>query len=293
MVRRFFVMGACVLLLSGCERAPSLLPIRLSAPSAPAMDIAVPSPEAAAASAPQQFSYTHDWSLIMARAAIAPRFQRARDLCLNDVPLHCRLASANLTNGDDAVSATLSVQLPHDKLAGFEHALLASLPGEAAGDAAMVSRATQAQSVETEASDTARKVAQLTAYRDRLADIAKRPNLGVDDVIKVEAERARVQGDLDEATSTQRDLTDGIARESVAITLAERTVAVGPFTQFADNAADTLAGSAASALLFAIAAIPWLPIAALAIVLVSWLWRWLLRRRKLVVAVAPAVKPAG
>ncbi|HEX4301340.1 MAG TPA: DUF4349 domain-containing protein [Rhizomicrobium sp.] len=291
MVRYSIVFVACGLLLAGCERSPNLLPIHVRAPGRVMADLAAPSPPAITVdSAAQQFSYSHDWSLIMARAAIAPRFERARDLCLKDISLQCKLASANLTNGDDLVSATLGVQLPHDKLDVFEHALLAGLPSEAAGDAVMVSRTTQAASVETEASDTKQKVAQLTAYRDRLADIAKWPNLSVDDVIKVEAERARVQGDLDEATGSLRDLNDRIVRESVAITLSERSEPVGPFTQFARNAGDTLAESTGAALLFAIGALPWLPIAGIAIVLVSWLWRWLLRRRKLVVAVA---RPAG
>ena len=283
MVRYSGVIVASALVLAGCGRSPSVIPIHLSKPEPPAAELSAPSPAAdiVVPTAAQQFSYSHDWSLIMARATIAPRFERARNRCLSDVALHCKLASANLSNGDDIVLATLSVELPHDKLDIFEHALLARVPGEAAGDAVMVSRATQAQSVETEASDTQRKVAQLTAYRDRLADVAKRSDLSVDDIIKVEAERARVQGELDEATGSLRDLNDRIVRESVTITLSQRAAPaapIGPFAQFASDAGDTLAENAGAALLFAIGALPWLPIAGLAIVLVSWLWRWLLRR---------------
>ncbi len=292
MVRYSIIVVACGLLLTGCGRSPNLEQLRTRAPGQVMADLAAPAPPAITVAA-QQFSYSHDWSLIMMRAAIAPRFERARERCLKDPALHCKLDSANLSNGDDLVSATLNVELPHDKLDAFERALLAGVPGEAAGDAVMVSRAIQAQSVETEASDTGRKVAQLTAYRDRLADVAKRPDLSVDDIIKVEAERARVQDDLDEAASSLRDLNGRIVRESVTITLSERIEPVGPFTQFARNAGDTLAESTGAALLFAIGALPWLPLAGIGIVLVSWLWRWLLRRRKLVVALAREEKPAG
>jgi hypothetical protein len=281
MVRRSIAFAACVVLVAGCDRAPSGNFLKLNAPAAGLMaDMAAP-PPAAPGSGPQQFSYSHSWSVRMNHGAVAPRFVRARDFCLHDKALHCKLVSANIQSGDEGgyAGASLNVQLPHGALDRFEQALLAPVGGEKPGDAAMVSRSTQAQSVETEASDTARKVAQLTAYRDRLADIAKRPNLTVDDIIKIEAERGRVQGDLDDATGHQRDLTDGIARESVAIDLSERVEPVGPLTQAFRSAGSTLADSAASALLFVIAAVPWLPIVAGGIFLVSWLWRLFRRRR--------------
>ncbi|MEJ0028274.1 MAG: DUF4349 domain-containing protein [Rhizomicrobium sp.] len=235
----------------------------------------------------QQFSYSHAWTVEMARAAVAPRFRRARDLCLKDRALDCKLVTANLTSGDDGyVSASLAVQLPHAGLEAFERALLAPVAGEAAGDAAMTSRSTQAQSVETEAGDAGRKAAQLSAYRDRLAEIAMRPNLAIDDIIKLEAERARVEDDLDTARTTARGLNAGIARESVTVQLSERIVPVGPFGRMLQNAGDVLAENAAGAVLFVIAAIPWLPILAAGIYTVSWLWRLFRRRQK-------AIVPAG
>jgi hypothetical protein len=289
MVRHSVILVACALALAGCGRAPVLGKAPNEARGGFAMNLAAPAPpEAAIAPPQQQFSYTHSWSIVMARGTVAPRFERARDLCLRDRSLDCKLVTANITtNQEDLgfVSATLEVQLPHGKLDSFEQALLAPVKDEASGDAAMQARSTQAQSVETQAGDTARKVAQLTAYRDRLADIGKRPNMSIDDIIKLEAERARVQGELDDATGEQRQLTDGIAREDVSITLSERMEHPGAFAQFWSDAGDTLAQSAVAALLFAIAAVPWLPIVVLAIWLVSRLWRWLLQRRALRVAI--------
>ncbi|MBL6852549.1 MAG: DUF4349 domain-containing protein [Alphaproteobacteria bacterium] len=295
MVRTIVIAISCAVLLAGCDRAPEVAR-QMNLTRDETAPVGSPSPAAGLATeatvpAQQQFSYTHSWAVVMAHGTVAPRFARARDLCLHDPSLDCRLVSANMTSsGDnlDSVSATLEVQLPRGKLDGFEHALLAPVKGEAAGDAVMQSRSTQAQSVETAAGDTARKVAQLTAYRDRLADIAKRPNLSVDDIIKIEAERARVQGDLDEATGQQRTLTSGIAREDVSITLSERTVPVGRFASFFSEAGETLTDSAANALLFAIGAVPWLPLLVLLVWLVSLLWRWFLRRRTARSTAAPS-----
>ncbi|HXC54839.1 MAG TPA: DUF4349 domain-containing protein [Rhizomicrobium sp.] len=293
MVRKAIVVVACALTLAGCgDRAgPSRYGLAdarggLMNRIVPPADIEVAADSTAPAPVPgatQQFSYTHAWSVRMSHESVQPRFARARDACLKDRSLDCKLVSAELSVGDGEssyTSATLVVQLPHGRLDGFEHALLAPLAGERPGDAAIDARSTQAQSVETAAGDASRKVAQLTAYRDRLAEIARRPNLSVDDIIKLEAERARVQGDLDDATGHQRDLTDGIAREAVTITLSERSVPVGPFGQLARNAASTLAESTAGAILFLIGLLPWLPILAAGIYAVSWLWRLFRRRQK-------------
>ncbi len=299
MVRKSILIVACALALTGCSdrSGPSGGPnqYRLADVLRGPMNQVVPAPIVADMVPPpipgdaQQFSYSHTWSLEMAHAAVAPRFRRARDLCLKDRTLDCKLVSANLTSGggeDGFVSATLAVELPHAKLDAFEHALLVPVAGEAAGDAAITSRSTQAQSVETEAGDAGRKVAQLSAYRDRLADIAKRPNLAIDDIIKLEAERARVESDLDEAQATARGLAAGIARESVTIQLSERAVPIGPFGQVWRSAGDVLAVNAANVLLFVIGAVPWLPILAAGIYAVSWLWRLFRRRQK-------AIVPAG
>ena len=276
MVRKILLLTTCALMLTGCGDRSQPMLLRTTLPSGGmAADLRAPAP--AIVPAEQEFSYTHSWTVPMARGAITPRFTRTRDLCLRDKTLNCRLVSANLNSADDdgTSNASLQVLLPHGKLDGFEHALLAPVTGER-GAIAIQSRSTQAQSVETEAGDTARKVSQLTAYRDRLADIAKRPNLSVDDIIKIEAERSRVQGDLDEATNHQRDLTDGIARESVTIQLEERVEPAevqGPIALAVASAGATLAENTASVLLFLVGSIPWLPVVAGGLFVIARLWR--------------------
>ena len=286
MVRKTIIVVACALAVAGCGdrgRPNNYLgrPMELRA------EVGAPSPPG---SGSQQFSYTHTWSVRMAHAAVSPRFTRTRDLCLRDKALDCKLVSASITLGDGTPDsytfASLEVQLPHDRLAGFERALLAPAGGEKFGDAVIASRQTQAQSVETQASDTARKVAQLTAYRDRLAALEKRPNLSIDDLIRLESEASRVQSDLDAATGLQQTLNDGIAREDVTIQMSETVERGGPIAEAWRDSGFTLEDSAASALRFAIGAIPWLPILAAGIYAVSWLWRLFRRRQK-------AIVPAG
>ncbi|HEY4942781.1 MAG TPA: DUF4349 domain-containing protein [Rhizomicrobium sp.] len=279
MVRKILLLSTCVLLLAGCgdRSKPMFMETRVGGLAADMV-----TPPSTNVSPAQEFSFTHAWTVLMAHGAVTARFTRTRDLCLHDKTLNCRLVSANISTdaSEGFTSANLQVQLPHGKLEGFEHALLAPVAGERDA-AAMASRSTQAQSVETQAGDTARKITQLTAYRDRLSDIAKRPSLSVDDMIKVEAERSRVQGELVEATNHHRDLTDGIARESVSIQLVERVESVGPIAQAFASAGATLADNTAAVLLFLVGAIPWLPIVAGGLYVMLWLWRSFRRRRAL------------
>ncbi len=138
----------------------------------------------------QIFSYSHTLSLAMSHDAVRTRADRARESCLRDVSLHCKLLTANVADDDGTASAHLEVALPHDKLAAYEDGLLKPVVPDKGG-VDVRSRSTQAQSVENEKNDTDKKVAQLTKYRDGLAELAKRPNLSVDDFIKVQGNSPR------------------------------------------------------------------------------------------------------
>jgi len=165
--------------------------------------------------------------------------------------------------------------VPHERVSDYEKALVAAVAGEKPGDATIIASSTTAQNVTQEASTAGRKTAQLSDYRDRLVGLLKRPNLSVDDLIKVEGELAKTQSDLDDALAQKTDVDDRVAREQITISLNERVAPAGPFQPIADvwrNASGTLAESAASMLEFVIAYIPWLPLIVAALFIVRWLW---------------------
>jgi len=232
----------------------------------------------------QAFSYMHAIALMMPHASVEPRYERARDRCLHDAALNCKLISASLdkSEGDNAsYSAQLVVALPHGKIAAFEKDLTNPVGGEAKGDAAVTSSSSSAQNVTQYATTASRKVAQLSDYRDRLSALLKRPNLSVDDLIKVEGELAKTQSELDEALSQKTDVEDRVAREQVSISLTERpraTSSFRPIVEAWEDSTSTLADSTADALRFFVRLIPWLPLIAGAIFFLRWIWR-IARRR--------------
>jgi hypothetical protein len=232
------------------------------------------------------FAYTHFLSLEMERTRVKARFERARTHCLQDSAILCKLESASIDLGGDSgenfTDATLAVELPRDQIGPFEQAIQAALPGEDAADIRVASRSTRAQNVTKEQSDVERRIVQLNDYRDRLTALSKRPDVRVDDLIKIESELSSVQSQLEQLTAQARDVGDRVSREQLTISIGERQTlgdAFRPIGRVLHDSVFLIASSAADALRFLIQSIPWLPIVAAAFFLLSWFWRRVRRQK--------------
>jgi hypothetical protein len=278
MLRQISCLLIVTLVLAGCgRRQETEMLLSRGRLQAPAELAAAPEIAIASNASGQIFSYSHTISLLMARDAIRERYDRARMLCLQERAMRCKLMTASLDDSD-AASAHLEVALPHDKIAAYEANLLKPVQKDKDG-IEVTSRTTRAESVETQASDTDKKVAQLTKYRDGLAELAKKPNLNVDDFIKVQEELSKTEADLDEALSQKRDIGDRIARESLTIDLTQRFETVSPLGQAWRDSGDLLTASTADMLRFVVQMIPWLPIMAALFFLLRWAVSKIARRR--------------
>ena len=268
---KILVVGLCALALAGCNRSGGNMAARLA-------EVRADMPRDAAG----QFSFVNFWTFEMRRDAIAPRFERTRKACLSDKALNCKLVSSSLNtaSGDTAYSseASLEVLLPHNQIDGFKKTILVPVANEPNGEAALRSSTTRAENVGDESADVDRKVLRLTASRDRLTALSKRPNLSIEDTIRLEAEISRVQGELDDAVKSKSDTDGRIARETVNISF--EAFPQGAIGAVFNRAADTFVQSVANALEFIIGAVPWLPIIAAAIALITWLVRFFWRRKR-------------
>jgi hypothetical protein len=270
---RLICVFAAALLLTGCNRPVGYLADTIG----PAERFAGPNEPA--------FAYSHSISLVMPRAAIAPRFDRARDLCLHTAASGCELLKASVElRGDDEngySEAVLVVALPHNKVAAFEKSLTEPLPGESSADVNIRSQLTEAENVQQELTDTDRKLSQLMDYRDRLTALSKRPDVNVGDLIRIEQELSKTQSDLDQTAAQKRDAVERVAREKLTVTFGEPLSDMGfgnTISRAWHNGFGTLNESSANALEFVISLIPWLPIVAGGFYLLLWGWR-LARRR--------------
>lgn len=283
MARKFLILLLPLVLLSACERplgkgnAPANVLARVETlpPSLPY------APPPVAVIDNQAFSYSHSIMLETSHKNVESRFDRARDRCLHDSKLRCKLLSSQIQPMGFA-SAELDVALPHDMVAPFERSLSDALPNEQTSDASVVSRSTTAQNVSQDEAEANRKLTQLSDYRDRLQALAKRPGLSVDDLLKIESELSKTQSELDDALSQKNGVEDRLTREQVSISVTERFESNGPFDRLGSvwgRALELFGQSTANVLEFMIEIIPWLPLIAIMFWITRWFWRIAQRRR--------------
>jgi uncharacterized protein DUF4349 len=265
---------ALLLALGGCDK-PSSLPEPASAPAPP-----VAKSFAAASRAAPKLAYSHDLQLEMPATSVKPRYDRAVDRCLNDGKLNCVVLKTEFSTGEQAgmprPSASLTVRLPHDAVQPFEEGLLAPVAGEGPSDAVLRSSSTVADDLTTAIEDMEQRQAQLADYRDRLAELAKRPDVKVEDLIKIESELSSTQSQLEEIAAQKKALDQRVDTESLSIYFGPRDVLGNfsdPIVRAWYQASRVLGDSTATALDFVVAALPWLPIAAIGLLLIRLVFR--------------------
>jgi hypothetical protein len=271
---------ALLLVLGGCNKSSSVPPVAPLA-AVPRMAGVAPSPISDAAAARNaKLAYTHDLQLEMPAASVKPRYDRAVDRCLKNAKLDCVVLNTNFSTGEQfsapRPTAMLTVRLAHDAVAPFEEDLLAPVAGEAAGDAILRSRSTVADDLTGAIEDVEQRQAQLTDYRDRLTELAKRPDVTVEDLIKIESEISSTQSQLEAITAQKKALDQRVDTESLSIYFGPRDTLgdfSDPIVQAWHQASQVLGESTATALSFVVAALPWLPIAAIVLLLVRLIFR--------------------
>lgn len=253
----------------------------------PARDAQSPPPASlarAAQPASVKLAYSHDLTIGLPPDRIAPRFEAVRERCLGDKAPGCILVASSVDDGarpSGRPQASLQVRLPHESVAPFVAFVTAPLPGEAPGDVVIRRQATRADDLTVPMQDGERRLAQLTAYRARLDEIATKPDTRVEDLIRIAQELAKVQSQIEEGEAKQRGLQQRVDTEIVTIALRSDAARAGPFAPVRDawdQAGETLGASTGAALRFAIASLPWLPVAVIVLLLARSLWR--LRRRR-------------
>ncbi|WP_245259360.1 DUF4349 domain-containing protein [Methylobacterium sp. 77] len=231
-----------------------------------------------------KLAYTHDLTIGLPPERVSAHFEAARDRCLKDAALSCVLVASSIDDGprpSGRPQAQVQVRLPHESVAPYIAFVTAPLPGEAAGDVVLRRQSTRADDLTTAIEDGGRRLAQLTAYRGRLDELAAKPDPRAEDLIRIAQELAQVQSQIEEIEAKQRGLNQRVDTEIVSVALQSDQARAGPFAPVEEawaQAGQTFGASAGSALRFAIASLPWLPLVMIAVFLIRALWR--LRRRR-------------
>jgi len=227
-----------------------------------------------------KLAYSHNIEMEMAANNIQKRYERARELCMNDAQLRCILISSSYNMGDPArtrpPNASLSVRLPHDALEDFQKKVLSPLPEEKIGDAFLSMQSTKADDLTKVIADTEQRQKQLLDYRARLTELATREDARVEDLVKIASEMSTVQSQLETIAAKQKELDQRITTELLSISFRARSDMLSPFGPIVKawkNSGRSLGDSAGSALSFAIQSLPWLPIVAFGLFFIRLFFR--------------------
>jgi hypothetical protein len=287
--------GLCILaavILAGCDkpRQKDGNEVHISLPNtnamvrteAPPPPFVPPSDIVVTTNAPNAiFSLRHELTIAATHDSVAAHFQNGRDACLKDADLYCILTSASLTVSK-TVSAHLDVALPHEKVALFEKRLLKDLPQDGSIVPKITSRSAISENETQANADVGRQLIQAEAYRDTLEALAKRPNLTVDETIKIHEELSQAQAAVESAEAAKHASDSHIRLEHLSISFEEITTPnnSSPFENFWKDAGAIFMASIADMLLRIVNALPWLPLATLLAFFATRAMRWVRRDHK-------------
>lgn len=285
-MRRFAAGVAAALVLAGCDarsphreaaHAPPASAEEARMGAAAAFDSApAPEPSDPAAAMAPLLAYEHDAALELPARAVEPAMRAHEQACVAAGPAVCQVVAASLsTYAEDQVSAHLTLRAEPGWLARFRQGLQ---PGAERAGGRLRSESVTAQDLTRDIVDGEARLKALTTLRDRLQQIlASRPGK-LTELLEVERELARVQGELDALRSVVAVMRQRVDTSILRIAYETKPTAVtgGTFEPISNAIAGFL-GVSAQVVAFLITAFAIAVPAAIVLIPLGWiaarLWR--------------------
>ena len=220
-------------------------------------------------------AYRYGYQLETPREATEPLIEAHRQACLDAGPEACQVVNANIyAQGDRGSAGSLSLRAVPDWIEDFRDGLASEV--DAAGGRIMH----QAQSADDLTASIYDAEARLTAkrtLRTRLTALLERPGASVEELVSVERELARLQGEIEGAEAQLRVMRGRVSMSDLTLNYTSRIEPVSrgafePLGRALRSLAGNFASGLANVITFIASALPWL----IVIVPVFWLLgRWL------------------
>ncbi|WP_291844998.1 DUF4349 domain-containing protein [Maricaulis sp.] len=228
-------------------------------------------------------AYSYSYQLETPAAMTSGLIDTHREACLSAGPAVCQVVNANIyQQGDRGVAGSLSLRAVPAWIETFRTGLGGQLE---TADGRIRHQSQDAEDLTAAIVDLeARLTAKLT-LRTRLTTLLERPGATVEELVQVERELARLQGDIEGSQARVRAMRGRISMSSLTISYASRVEPVSrsafdPLGRALRNLSGNFASGLADVLTFIAGALPWL----IVILPVGWLaTRWIggvLRRRR-------------
>ena len=218
----------------------------------------------------QFLAYIHRLSVEVDRKAINEAYESILKRCAADIKNACSVLRSDL-NGSH--QANIALRVKPEGVAAIT---------KIAGDAGeTVSEGTEAEDLRDAVTDTQKRIAMLESYRERLLVLEQKPNIAIDELIKVASEISNTQSQLEAAAGQKTQLLRRVTLDIVEINLfsQNKRSAWSPLK----NSLSEFRGNltyAVSEVITAIAVfLPWALFLIMVILLLRFLWRFFRRSK--------------
>ncbi|RKR00344.1 DUF4349 domain-containing protein [Maricaulis maris] len=228
-------------------------------------------------------AYSYSYQLETPAAATSGLIDTHREACLSAGPEVCQVVNANIyQQGDHGVAGSLALRAVPAWIDTFR----AGLGGQLETAAGRIRHQAQdAEDLTAAIVDLEARLEAKQTLRTRLTTLLERPGATVEELVQVERELARLQGDIEGSQARVRAMRGRVSMSSLTVNYSSRVDPVSrsafdPLGRALRNLTGNFASGLADVLTFIAGALPWLVV----ILPVGWLSaRWIggmMRRRR-------------
>lgn len=252
--------------------APMAETMQKSAPSKPGAEGADP--------AGVYLAYRYGYGLVMPANAVRSTSNKHMQICRDAGASKCQITGSNTNNYSDTdVRASLSLRAEPQWLQSFVIGMKADI-AEAKGS--IESETTDVQDLTRAILDTDARLKAQTTLRTRLENLLETRDAKLPDLLTLERELARVQGEIESATANLKALRARVSMSVVNLNYTSERVAVSrssvsPIGRALKDFVGIVSEGVAGVILFFAFLLPWM---IFVIIPGAFLGRWFWRRRK-------------
>ncbi len=225
-------------------------------------------------------AYRYNYSFALPLKAVTSTAKSHAAICLDAGADKCQvLNSSTSTHNEDYASANLQLRAEPAWLESFNEDIQNSV-ADAKGD--MTNSGVSAEDLTRSILDTDARLKAQTTLRARLENLLETRDAKLPDLLALERELARVQGEIESATTTLNVLRKRVSMSIVDINYQTKQTAVSrgalsPISQSLKRFLGNVAGGIGNVIDFVSYVLPWL----LFVILPGlWVLRWFWRRRR-------------
>ena len=283
MRRELIWAAATCALLAGCQdasrqQADESVDMALMEPAPPASAAATASSSAVAPIVAPSIAYAYRFGLELPADAVPTVMGRHEQACIAAGPSACQVIGSNSSRvGRDSVQASLEMRATSAYVARFR----AALDGEARDSGGRVAQqAVESEDLTRQLVDTEARMRAMETLRDRLQQLLTTRSGTLEQLLQVERELARVQGELDATRSALAVMRTRVQTSKLDVTYSAAgqlapDSALRPVTDALSQAAYLFMSTLGALIMLLAGALPLL----LVIAPLAWLgWRWRQKR---------------